>query len=622
EIPNFVRSQTTNVARGHEFTEPLTSVPGTFCLPPFKTVAYPRLPNEGAVSMTTVIRNLSYGFGSLSPMVWSRASVVCVVGIVSVILGLKDAKGVIFTSLPWPFERGANHLEKIRLVPGLQNLGNNCFFNVILQALASCFCFQSFLQKVIGEHEIEELVERMPLTVALATILEELCAVGGGKVVLSPRRVMLAMAHYTPNFNLTSQQDSAEAFLHLFCSLREEFEDCYVPKISSLADLFASNCRVLIPRRKDCSVQEWQTERERWQQFFLGPFDGILGSILTCQSCSSQISMSFESFHSLPLSPVLQTNSTVRFGCTLVDCLRQFFVAEHVENYHCSHCWHIAAIKYLSLVEGTEIDIEKLRGCNEQDFCDCQKLSHLEELPWSKRFSRTLKQLSIARCPKILCIQLKRVSIDGFGGLIKLQGHISFPLILDIFPFMTTGVGIKKWEEDVQTQQVELQNRKSSWHSHFDAQLETRLLNGIYGPAKKINSKELVDDRFGSSPIVQEFLGEPIFPSSGVTPNSMQIDIHMQATDEVDLSCELVPEETRLYQLVSVVEHFGRAGSGHYTVYRCVTMEAPEEEPDDQLSPNNTRWFCISDSEVHPVSEAEVLAAEASMLFYEKIAEG
>jgi uncharacterized protein involved in cysteine biosynthesis len=33
-----------------------------------------------------------------------------------------------------------------------------------------------------------------------------LCEVGGGRVVLSPRKVMLAMAHYIPNFNLTTQQ--------------------------------------------------------------------------------------------------------------------------------------------------------------------------------------------------------------------------------------------------------------------------------------------------------------------------------------------------------------------------------------------------------------------------------
>lgn len=38
------------------------------------------------------------------------------------------------------------------------------------------------------------------------SISAELCEVGGGRVVLSPRKLMMAMAHYIPNFNLTTQQ--------------------------------------------------------------------------------------------------------------------------------------------------------------------------------------------------------------------------------------------------------------------------------------------------------------------------------------------------------------------------------------------------------------------------------
>jgi len=83
-------------------------------------------------------------------------------------------------------------------------------------------------------------------------------------------------------------KDAAEAFLHLLCLLREEFGGCYAPKMSSLADIFASNNRILTPIQRDC-----QSEQERWQQLFLGPFDGILGSRLTCQSCSSLVQGSF-----------------------------------------------------------------------------------------------------------------------------------------------------------------------------------------------------------------------------------------------------------------------------------------------------------------------------------------
>ena len=82
-----------------------------------------------------------------------------------------------------------------------------------------------------------------------------------------------------------------------------------------------------------------------------------------------------------------------------------------------------------------------------------------------------------------------------------------------------------------------------------------------------------------------------------------------------------VPPETYLYRLVSVVEHFGRAASGHYTVFRSVRADSNKEKEvaDDQFEPASESWFCISDFEVHNVSEKDVLDAEASLLFYEKI---
>lgn len=69
-----------------------------------------------------------------------------------------------------------------------------------------------------------------------------------------------------------------------------------------------------------------------------------------------------------------------------------------------------------------------------------------------------------------------------------------------------------------------------------------------------------------------------------------------------------------IYRLASVVQHFGRAGGGHYTVYRRVTSNLENGDEDHQ-------WFGISDSKVYIVSEEEVLAANASLLFYEKNSE-
>ncbi|KAK4264822.1 hypothetical protein QN277_025948 [Acacia crassicarpa] len=580
---------------------------------------------ERNVHLATLSRTIWHRFRTLSQISRPIASdislsIAAVVSIIGAILAVKDGKMGIPTSFPWQFG-GENGSEKSFFVPGLQNLGNNCFLNVVLQTLASCSCFQTFLNSLIQESGIEDSTSRKPLTFALASLLEELSFVSAEKVLLSPQKVMLAMSDYIPNFNLTSQQDAAEAFNHLLCSLREEFGDSYAPKASSLADSVASNCRILTPEQR-----VWPTERERWQQLFLGPFDGILGSTLTCQSCSSQISLSFESFDCLPLSTVHTGGSAIPLGYTLVDCLQQFIVAEHVENYHCSHCWHNAAIKYLSLMGQNETEIDELNRCSKEEFCHCRRLNDLEKLPWSNRFSHTLKQLSIARCPRILCIQLKRVSMNFLGEPAKMQGHISFPLILDLFPFTTSKLGIRIKEADTQTLPTMLQtNRSNPMPSQYILQSERSMLelNDIYGSRiGHSNSANHIDNGF-VSPKNGQTIGETMFLCNRGSSETIHRNTHTQVTNEVGVSNDSVSEETCLYQLVSVVEHYGRAGSGHYIVYRRARMESSSSS-EDQLNQDQTpqiHWFCVSDTEVHSVSEETVLSAEASLLFYEKIRE-
>lgn len=262
---------------------------------------------------------------------------------------------------------------------------------------------------------------------------------------------------------------------------------------------------------------------------------------------------------------------------------------------------------------GNETEIEKLRTCTEQDVCDCRKVFGQDTFPWSNKFSYALQQISIARSPKILCIHLKRVSINIFGEQVKLQGHVSFPLILDLSPFMTSGVAIKTRDEIFQRGQAHPRYQKPSFHTEIsNIQYDTtRNLNYFYTATR--------GGLFSSD--AQDLPLESNFNQAGDCSEALHTDVEMQPDKQVSESSQVVPPSTCLYRLVSVVEHFGRAGSGHYTVYRSV--RAPSDTFKDEfgtpLEPDSECWFCISDSEVHRVAEQDVLAAEASLLFYEKI---
>jgi hypothetical protein len=60
-----------------------------------------------------------------------------------------------------------------------------------------------------------------------------------------------------------------------------------------------------------------------------------------------------------------------------------------------------------------------------------------------------------------------------------------------------------------------------------------------------------------------------------------------------------------------VVHLGGLAGAGHYTVYRWLGADAAASA--------SGGWVCASDEVVQPASLEQVLAAEASLLLYERI---
>ncbi|KAK6150547.1 hypothetical protein DH2020_015479 [Rehmannia glutinosa] len=457
------------------------------------------------------------------------------------------------------------------VVPGLQNLGNNCFLNVVLQALSSCSSFRKYLLEMVEEYgpvSVEEGDESIPLVNSLTSLVEELCTIRHKRTVLSPRKLMVLMDHYVPNFNLTMQQDAEEAFSHLLSALREEISEHFVPNKSCLADLPAlQNGRILITKNSE-DESEWQ----RWSRSFLKPFDGILCSFLICQSCSFQMA-----------------------GCTLEDCLTQFCVAEHVENYCCSNCWHNAAIEYVSAFTKDKTVIEKLRCCNKNDSCGCRDLSSLEAFPWSNRFSRTFKQLSISRSPKktfviLLALNMKEVKYR--------KGPYFFSFDLGFVSIHEHWSGDKTYRGKFAIWAVEPSRKIRSFpYSKY----QTMLLDPGMLSCKATKGKSISSE----TKIAGEQERNTITVETGPCSKAFETSL-------------LDSEKTCRWQF-SVVVHYGTSGGGHYTVYRKVTARLGDEDPVALLESAIEQWFCISDSEVYSVSEKDVLDANASMLFYEKI---
>lgn len=98
---------------------------------------------KGQIDSRLIMNNLRHGLHNLHRLGFSasgiKVSLVSLLGAAGLILILKDGKGRSFKTLPCSSDRNTSE-EKFLVVPGLQNLGNNCFLNVILQVL-QCFSF-------------------------------------------------------------------------------------------------------------------------------------------------------------------------------------------------------------------------------------------------------------------------------------------------------------------------------------------------------------------------------------------------------------------------------------------------------------------------------------------------
>ncbi|KAK1683174.1 hypothetical protein QYE76_044022 [Lolium multiflorum] len=492
--------------------------------------------------------------------------------------------------IPWILRKLFSESERVYYTAGLRNLGNNCFLNVILQALASCDHFVSSLDDLLGSDDVlpEDQSERMPLIFALSSLLEDLTIVRDERIVLNPQSVMHALRFYVSHFNLTRQQDASEAFGHLLTSVRDEFSHCYVPYKSSLADITMFHSKVYKQREGN------QSECERWKQNIFGPFDGTIGSTLSCRNCSSVLSLDFENFHCLPLSPVPDINGDIISGCSLVDCLKHFTVLEQLDHYRCDHCWHNAAAKYFSLKsEVDEEKVNKLRTCVDYDSCDCKQLFGPDKSTWSVS-SKATKQLAITRCPKILCIHLLRASVSLSGELVKRQGHISFPLLLDLSPFaggtFSTGQG-----PGPSTMNKQIYDMPSL---HLYQQLNAQMPINMF-PTGGNSSSQPRKDEVSNGGGCSLYKG-----SAGV------------ATSTSSSWSTSFSTRKELYTLSAVVEHYGICGGGHYAAYRRV---ASNPDANDPVRPRGKHWVYISDDHVSQVSEVDVLAAEATLLFYERL---
>eukprot|EP00208_Stichococcus_sp_RCC1054_P000354 CAMPEP_0206136750 /NCGR_PEP_ID=MMETSP1473-20131121/1975_1 /ASSEMBLY_ACC=CAM_ASM_001109 /TAXON_ID=1461547 /ORGANISM="Stichococcus sp, Strain RCC1054" /LENGTH=485 /DNA_ID=CAMNT_0053529491 /DNA_START=24 /DNA_END=1482 /DNA_ORIENTATION=+ len=482
------------------------------------------------------------------------------------------------------------------------------------QALAAAPPLLPFLQLAVSAAEVRaDSGSPSQLIAALTDCLKDLSPVTGKCGSVSAWPVLDALRERQPPgtpqlFQHGAEHDACEAVEALMDAVAEDLHAWF--RIFLLAPLLTPSLRDLpaIWQHPQClgtqtaELPSAARALREWQRLTAEPFAGLLcdeGMCLRCHSHSVRQLTPFVML-SLPIAP------------TLEQSLQSFSAPAYVHDVECTRCSLRASIRdclsaQLKQSAGRPADFDSPgTACDSangspksssepagegpsaaisrlQLLCDSKctlpELDFAAEtaamgLQWAPCRVSLLKRCSVAKPPKVLLLQLRRVQWLPSGHQAKDFRHVMFPehlpvtALTEAAPSLPTGSGT---------------NLTSPAPSRAAVAFQMHAVRALHT----------------SSPARQPLL-----------VGTCAQNIPAPACNEPRTSTggALPPARPPMYRLCTVVVHHGGASSGHYSTCRAVRGTGAA-----------CHWFRVSDRSVTCCSKDDVLKAEATMLIYELI---
>lgn len=468
------------------------------------------------------------------------------------------------------------------MIPGLRNPGNTCFFNSVLQALASSEALREYLRLVATAAETAHSTVP-PLLRSLRDCLESLQPNATSTRTVDSEDVLSAVGdQHGDVLSSGDQHDAAEALQLLMDGVGDQMRHWVAGSLQhelqtpSLLHLPAISQLPACTGYQAAELPSAACLFHKWRELTQLPLGGTLRDESTCLSCRTTAECQYTPF----------TLLTLPIAKTVQQSLEGFSAFSYLHRVECTRCslraslrdWHPEVrpggmtndTKYTKQSTAKASEAEELArlqrlaaGSSPLPAVDFARQLAALGLPWRQRKTSRLKRCCIAKAPQVLGLHFRRVQWTVAGRQIKVPGHISFPATLPA------------------------------------AALEAAVPVTRGTSADVLPPLTLPAELRGAQP-----------PPSPQLPRTPQSEQHspMAATscgpNVLTVSEPLLHAEA--YTLTAVVQHHGGPESGHYTTLRRIAAAAD----------GAPLWFSTSDASVRRASEQEALDAEATLLLF------
>jgi ubiquitin carboxyl-terminal hydrolase 8 len=239
---------------------------------------------------------------------------------------------------------------------GLQNLGNSCFLNSILQCLNH---IQPLTQYFLKDHYLQDINKSNPLgscgqvSEAYAGLLQKVWS--GEYSILAPRLLKQTVASFAPQFDNSYQHDSQEFCQFLLDGLHEDLNRVKKkPYVEELEGFGRPD--------HETAIESWRKHLLRHDSVIVDYCQGMHRSHLTCPHCGRE-SIKFDVYSSISLPLVMHKDKMSTLS--LEDCLEKFMEGEQLDDlnaWFCPRCRkHVCALKLIALWSVPDILILHLK---------------------------------------------------------------------------------------------------------------------------------------------------------------------------------------------------------------------------------------------------------------------